>query len=295
MEQYYGAIEAGGTKFVVEVAQHPTTPPIASRTFETMTPDETIPLTIEFLRDYPLKAIGIGSFGPVDLRPDSPTYGYITSTPKLNWRNTDLAGSFKRAFNVPVGFDTDVNAVALGEWCYGAGKGADPVVYFTIGTGIGGGLIIDGKLAHGLIHPEMGHIPVQRHASDSYEGFCPYHKDCFEGMASGPALAKRWGRRAEELPSDHPAWKIEAFYLAQGICTALYMLSPERIILGGGVMRQQQLFPEIREQVRMLLNQYISSSAINEGEIDKLIVPPGLETRSGAVGALELARLALER
>jgi fructokinase len=291
--QLYGGIEAGGTKFVCAVAEQPTASPIDEVTLPTTTPEATIHETIAFFKRYDLKALGIGSFGPVDLHIESPSYGYITATPKPGWRNTDLAVRCA-ALTVPVGFDTDVNAAALGEWRYGGGQGAECVVYITVGTGIGGGAVINGRLLHGLIHPEMGHILVRRHPEDEYAGHCPYHRDCLEGMACGPALAERWGRPAGELPPGHRAWEFEAHYLAQAITAILYTLSPQRVILGGGVMHQKQLFPLIRHKTAELLNGYLQSPAILD-QIDTLIVPPGLGDRSGAVGALELARLAAEQ
>ncbi len=292
--QLYGGIEAGGTKFVCAVAEQPTASPIDEVTLPTTTPEATLRETIAFFKRYDLKALGIGSFGPVDLHAESPSYGYITATPKPGWRNTDLAGPLRQALKVPVGFDTDVNAAALGEWRYGGGQGAECVVYITVGTGIGGGAVINGRLLHGLIHPEMGHILVRRHPEDEYAGHCPYHRDCLEGMACGPALAARWGQPAGELTPDHRAWEFEAHYLAQAITAILYTLSPQRVILGGGVMHQAQLFPLIRRKVVELLNGYLQSPAILD-QIDTLIIPPGLGDRSGAVGALELARLAAEQ
>jgi len=221
----------------------------------------------------------------------SRTYGYITATPKPGWANTDLLSPLRMNFNVPIGFDTDVNGAALGEARYGSGQGLDYLVYMTVGTGIGGGGVVNGKLLHGLVHPEMGHIPVRRHPDDPYPGHCPYHKDCFEGMACGPAIADRWGKSGDELPPEHQAWEFEAFYLAQAISAIVYTLSPRRIILGGGIMHQQQLFPRVRQLVVEILNGYIKTPAIIENS-ETFIVPPGLGDRSGAVGALEMARLA---
>ena len=226
--------------------------------------------------------------------PRSPTYGHITSTPKSGWENVNLLGLFRRAFPVPIGFDTDVNVAALGEWTWGAGQGVDSLVYVTVGTGIGGGGVINGRMMHGLIHPEMGHIRVPRVSGDSFPGNCPYHGDCLQGLAAGPAIEARWGKRAEALPSDHPAWDLEASYLALAVNDLICVLSPQRIILGGGVMCQRPLFPLIRQKVKRLLNGYIQSPRILEG-IEEFIVPPGLEGRSGVLGAIALAEQIREK
>jgi len=287
----YGAIEAGGTKFICAVADSPTSEPIDTLKIDTTTPDETLSQVIAFFKRFELRALGVASFGPIDLQRDSPTYGYITATPKVGWKNTDLVQHLQKTFNVPTGFDTDVNAAALAEVQYGAAQGLTHAVYITVGTGIGGGAVINGQMLHGLVHPEMGHLPVRRHPHDTYVGHCPYHKDCLEGMACGPALAARWGVPAGNLPDDHEAWEFEAYYLARAITAMVYTLSPQRVILGGGVMHQLQLFPRIRNNVVEMLNDYIQSSAITE-HIDTFIVPPGLGDRSGAVGALTLAQRA---
>jgi fructokinase len=289
--QLYGGIEAGGTKFICAVASEPTAEPIETLKIDTTTPQETIGQAVDFFKRHNIKGLGVASFGPIDLHADSPTYGYITATPKPGWRNTDLLGPLKAALNVPIGFDTDVNGAALAEWRYGGGQGTSSVVYFTVGTGIGGGAVIDGQMVHGLMHPEMGHIPVRRHPDDTYAGHCPYHADCLEGMACGPAMQARWGKPASELPADHVAWEYEAHYLAQAVSACMFILSPERVIFGGGVMHQMQLFPLIRRKTVDVINGYIQESAITE-HIDKLIIPPGLGDRAGATGALELACMA---
>jgi len=286
----YGGIEAGGTKFVCAVGTAPDD--VRETRFPTTTPDESINRAIAFFREQPrITAIGIASFGPIDLHPDSPTFGYITTTPKPGWANTDLAGAIKRALGVSIGFDTDVNVAALGEQRWGAAQGLDTFIYLTIGTGVGGGGLSSGKLLHGLIHPEMGHIRLPHDlARDPFPGACPYHGDCLEGLASGPALEKRWGARAETLPPDHPAWKLEARYLALALVNFICTLSPQRIILGGGVMEQAQLFPLIRREVQQLLNGYVQSPMIIEN-IDAYIVPPGLGKRAGVLGAIALAEM----
>lgn len=289
----YGGIEAGGTKFNCIIASGPEHI-VAEARIPTTTPPETLDRVIAFFRDeaHPVTAIGIGSFGPVDPDPASPTFGYITSTPKLAWQNTDFAGAIRRALDVPIAFDTDVNAAAFGEHTWGAAQGLSTFTYFTIGTGVGGGGMVAGRLMHGLIHPEMGHmrLPHDR-ARDPYPGHCPFHGDCFEGLACGPAIAQRWGVDPQTLPPDHEAWQLEAHYIALALVNTICILSPQRIILGGGVMDQAFLFPMIRREVQTLLNGYIVSSAILE-QIDDYIVPPALGNRAGMLGAIALARQA---
>lgn len=288
----FGGIEAGGTKFVCAIGTGPDDLRNEVR-FPTTTPDETIGRALDYFKaqaaQEPLAAIGIAAFGPVDPNPDSPTFGYITTTPKPGWTNTDFAGAIKQGLGVPVGFDTDVNGAALGEHRWGAAQGLDNFIYLTIGTGVGGGGLMNGKLMHGLIHPEMGHILLPPAPDDPHpEGFCPFHGNCLEGMTAGPSLEKRWGQRAEHFGSDHPAWKLEAHYLAAGLASLICALSPQRIIMGGGVMEQRQLFPMIRAKVRALLNGYVQSPAIIEDN-DRYIVPPGLGNRAGILGAIALA------
>jgi fructokinase len=287
----FGGVEAGGTKFVCAAGTGPDNV-LADRRFPCTSPAETLDRAIAFFRSLPTQqapvAIGIGSFGPVDPDPDSPTYGYVTSTPKPGWEDTDVAGPLARALELPVAFDTDVNAAALGEFRWGAAQGLDTFIYLTIGTGIGGGALIDGQLLHGLVHPEMGHMRVPRHPDDEYEGSCPFHGDCLEGLAAGPALEGRWGQRGERLPSDHPAWELEAYYLASGLANLICTLSPKRIVLGGGVMNQRQLFPMIRSEVQARLAGYLQSAAITS-QIQEYIVPAALGNRAGVLGAIALA------
>lgn len=290
MNRYFGAIEAGGTKFVCAVVDDHYQVVHQVR-IPTTTPTETLGLVLEFFREStePLTAIGVSTFGPVDIDPTSSSYGYITETPKLAWRRADLLGPL-RELGVPLAIDTDVNGAALGEHTAGAAQGVDTFVYYTIGTGIGGGGMVGGQLLHGLTHPEMGHmgIPHER-VRDPFAGSCPSHGDCFEGLASGPAIERRWGSQAEELPEGHPAWDLEAHYIALALCNTIYVLSPQRIILGGGVMQQQFLFPLIRSEVQRLMNGYIQHRGVLE-ELESLIVPPGLGARSGIVGSAALAR-----
>ena len=292
---FYGGIEAGGTKINCAIGDGPNNI-VAETRIPTTTPNETVAAVITFFRayqaQYPLQAIGIASFGPVDLNPHSPTYGYITSTPKPGWANVDLMGAIKQAFNLPIGFDTDVNGAALGEYRWGAAQGLNSFIYLTVGTGIGGGGMFNGQLMHGLVHPEMGHIPIPHDRQrDPFAGVCPYHVDCLEGLATGPAMEKRWGTRAENLPIDHPAWDLEAHYLALAMHTFVCMLSPQRIILGGGVGSHPNILRRVRKQTQTTLNGYIHAAEINE-HIDAFIVAPGLGDRAGVLGAIALAMAA---
>jgi fructokinase len=286
----YGCVEGGGTKFVCAVGTGPDNILEEAR-FPTTMPAETLARSIAFFQKYDLAAIGLAMFGPLDLNPDSPTYGFITSTPKAGWAQADVLGAFKRAFDVPVAIDTDVNAAAFGEYTWlPENRGLESLVYFTIGTGIGGGFLLHGKVVHGLTHPEAGHVRIPHdRVRDPFAGECPYHGDCFEGLANGPALEMRWGQKAETLPEDHPAWDLEAEYIALALVNVICTLSPQRIILGGGVMQQASLFPRIRRCVRVLLNGYVASPVI-AGEMEDYIVPPGLGTRAGILGAMALAR-----
>lgn len=286
----YGGIEAGGTKFVCVVTDADRNI-LAETRFPTTTPAETMGRTIDFFKAQPepVSAMGIACFGPIDPTPGSPTFGNITSTPKPGWRDTPVVAPLVENFGVPVAIDTDVNAAAVGEGRWGAAAGMDNFLYLTIGTGIGGGGVFNGHPLHGLVHPEMGHIRIPHDwQQDPYGGFCPYHGDCFEGLAAGPALQGRWGQPGDTLPPDHPAWALEAHYIALAMQSFICTLSPARIILGGGVMQQQHLFPMIRAEVIKLLNGYVQSPAILQN-IDSYIVPPGLGGRAGVFGAIALA------
>ena len=288
----FGTLEAGGTKMVLSVGNE-ANELLEQTTIPTESPDVTIPAMIEWFRDKNISSLGIGSFGPVDLDLASPTYGWITSTPKPGWRDTPLLPRMRDALGVPALIDTDVNAAALAEWQLGAAKGLRSCLYVTVGTGIGAGLVIEGRLVHGLVHPELGHMLLRQEPEDpTPAGFCPYHEGCLEGLASGPAVEKRWGKKGTDLPPDHEAWKLEAAYLAQMCMNAVCAFSPEKIILGGGVMQQKHLFPMIRQRTLSLLNGYVQARAILE-KIDTYIVEPGLGTKSGATGALLLAQQAL--
>jgi fructokinase len=284
-----GSIEAGGTKFLCGVGTGPDD--LETIQIPTTTPSATLDACIDFFRPRRphLAAIGIASFGPVDLNPDSWTYGYITSTPKSGWRNCDIAGAVRKSLGVPVGFDTDVNGAALGEARWGAAQGLSDFIYLTVGTGIGGGAVANGRVVHGLVHPEMGHIRVPHDRSrDPFDGGCPFHGDCLEGLASGPAIEKRWGISARELPATHPGVALEAHYLALGIANWVCTLSPQRVVLGGGVMQQAQLFPLIRAELLELLNGYVQAGEITEC-VDHYVVPARLRGRAGVVGGLLLA------
>lgn len=288
-----GAIEAGGTKFVCGIGNE--AGEIEERiVLPTEHPDKTMTHVLSFFRDKGVEAMGVGSFGPIGANPAADDYGTVTTTPKAGWSEYPFLRTLREAFDIPLGWDTDVNAAALGEAAWGAAKGLDSCVYYTIGTGVGLGVCAEGRLVHGLMHPEGGHVFTRRHRDDAYAGCCPYHGDCLEGLASGPALEKRWGAAARELPVDHPAWKIEAFYLGQALIGTILTLSPKKIILGGGVMNQKQLFPFIHDEVIKGLNGYLRASEITS-RIDRYIVPPGLGNDAGLLGALALGRRAIER
>ncbi len=287
-----GGIEAGGTKFVCMIGSGPQDVQ-AEEAFATTSPAETLRRAVDFFRQQApgqsLSGVGVASFGPVDLDPASPTYGYITTTPKPGWARTDVVGVLHEALDVPVLFDTDVNCAAYAEYRWGAAQGLDPSIYLTVGTGIGGGIVSRGRPLHGLVHPEVGHmlIPHDREM-DPFPGACPFHGDCFEGLASGPALAKRWGRRAETLPDQHPAWDLEAHYIALAVANLVLTHSPRRVVIGGGVMQRRGLLPLVRAKVQRFLNGYVQSTLIVQG-IDRYIVPPALGSRAGVLGAIALA------
>ena len=282
-----GGLEAGGTKMVCLIGDE--TGSIVERAaFPTLTPAETMPLLVDFFRPHAVDALGIASFGPLELNRQDPHWGYITTTPKLTWRNFDLAGTLARELGVPVELETDVNAAAMAEVRLGAARGQESCVYFTVGTGIGGGVYLAGKPLHGLVHPEFGHIPLRPHPDDpTPDGICPYHTCCLEGLANGPAIQKRWGAPGSELPPDHAAWPLEAHYLAQACVTAILTLSPHRIVMGGGVMHQAHLFPMIRAEVLRLLGGYVQHERVLH-QISNFIVPPGLGDNAGGAGALLL-------
>ncbi|NTV36134.1 MAG: ROK family protein [Anaerolineaceae bacterium] len=294
--EYFGGIETGGTKVNCMVASDPEHV-LAYERIPTTTPDKTIGDILAFFHRFQaehevkLETIGLGSFGPVDLQPTSPTYGYITSTPKPGWQNAPLLPAIAKELDIPFIFDNDVNAAAIGEHLWGAAQDSQTFMYITIGTGVGGGIFTNGAAIHGLVHPEVGHICMPHDLQkDPFPGWCPFHADCFEGLTAGPAMEKRWNTRAENLAPDHPAWELEAWYIASALRTFICCYSPERIILGGGVMQQETLFPMVRKFTLELLNGYVQSPAILES-IDSYIVPPGLGDKAGIYGCIAMARL----
>jgi fructokinase len=291
LKSMFGGIEAGGTKFVCGIGSGPDD--VRTAQFPTSTPDITVSKAIAFFKTEAgtsLDAIGIGSFGPVDLDPQSPTYGHITSTPKPGWENFNLLGSVQQALGVPAALDTDVNVALLGEEKWGAANKLADAVYLTIGTGVGGGVMAHGQLVHGFLHPEIGHLRLPHDfARDPFPGSCRFHGDCLEGLACGPAMQARWGVPAGTLPPQHPAWELEAHYLALAAVNLTVTLCPRRILMGGGVMQQAQLFPMIRKEFRRLMNDYLQRREVLE-ELDKFIQPPGLGSLAGIVGALVLAQ-----
>ena len=285
--KYYGSLEAGGTKMVCAIGDEQGN--ILERiSIPTLAPENTMPAILDFFKNKNISALGIGCFGPVDLDKKSPTYGYITTTPKLAWRNYDIVGVCEKELGVPVGFDTDVNGSALGEATWGCTKDLDHSIYITVGTGIGVGVIIDKKPYHGMLHPEGGHIFLARHPQDPMErGVCPYHELCMEGLASGPSIQARWGKPGAELADRPEVWELEAYYLAQAICSYIMILSPERIVIGGGVAHQEQMMPLIRKEVLRQMGGYIAAKGMQD--LDNYIVLPSLNDNQGILGALKLA------
>ena len=290
----FGAIEAGGTKFICLIGNGPEHIETQTR-IDTTNPDETLQKVIDFFHPYTVEGsidvIGVGCFGPLDLNQNSSTYGFITSTPKPGWDNTNIAGMLQDKLKVKITIDTDVNSAALGEFRWGASRGFDPSLYLTIGTGIGGGYIKDGRPLLGLLNPEMGHIRVPHDTDlDPFPGSCPFHGDCFEGLASGPALQKRLNVLGETISDHHPFWEIEAGYIASALANYILILSPKIVILGGGIMQRTFLLHMIRRKLLEELNGYVRNSSLLD-HIDGYIVPPGLGNRSGVLGALALAQI----
>ena len=287
----FGALEAGGTKMVLAIGNE-NGEILEQVSIPTETPSITIPKIIEYYKGKEIAALGIGSFGPIDLDKKSKTYGYITSTPKLAWANYDLVGNIKKELPLPIGFDTDVNGSALGEATWGITKDVESSIYITIGTGVGIGVYQNGGLLHGMLHPEAGHVLLSKHPDDKFEGVCPYHPNCLEGLASGPSIEKRWGKKAIELKDNQKVWEMEAYYIAQALVGYILTLSPHRIVLGGGVMHQEQLFPLIRSKVTELLNGYVRTSQIND--MEHYIVPAALNDNQGIMGCIQLAKMELQ-
>ena len=283
----FGALEAGGTKMVCAIGDEQGR--ILERiSIPTRDPAQTMPEILDFFRDKALAAVGVGCFGPVDLDRRSETYGYITSSPKLNWRNYPMVQRFREALGIPVGFDTDVNAAALGEAVWGCTRTVENSIYITVGTGVGVGVIVGGRPYHGMIHPEGGHIFVAPREDDPMpKGICPYHGNCLEGLASGPAIERRWGRKGIELSEISAVWELEAYYIGQAICTYICTLSPERIVVGGGVMHQPQMLPLIRQEVQRQIHGYIQGKGMNK--LEEYIVPVSLNDNQGVLGGVQLA------
>lgn len=281
-----GAIEAGGTKFICGLGDDKGNV-LEKVSFPTTTPEETMGQVIAYFKNKKFDAMGIGSFGPINPVKSTDKYGYILKTPKAHWSNYDIMGELRKHFDVPMEFDTDVNGAALAESWIGAGEGLKNVMYITVGTGIGAGAIVNGKMLQGLSHPEMGHIGIKKHPKDNYEGKCFFHKDCLEGLASGPAIEARWGKKAYELENQNFVWELEAYYLAQGLVNYILILSPQKIIMGGGVMKQKQIFPLIHKYVKELLNGYVQNKEILHN-IENYIVSPKLGDDAGIVGAIAL-------
>lgn len=296
-QQIFGTIEGGGTKFICAIADEHNNILLDTR-IPTTLPQATLSACADFFLNAQeslgsLTALGIACFGPLDPRPSSPTYGHILATPKQGWESTDIVGYFKNVLgrSLPVGFDTDVNAAVLAEARWGAGQKLRDIVYLTIGTGVGGGALINGELLHGYAHPEMGHILLPKHPlDDAFPGVCPFHGACLEGLASGPSIEARWGVNAADLPAEHPAWQLEAHYLALGLMNICLILAPERIILGGGVMNQSFLLPMIRSALRDLLGNYLQVPAV--ADLESYLVPSGLSGIAGLYGGLALAHQA---
>ncbi len=281
-----GALEAGGTKMVCAIGNEQGE--ILERiSIPTVNPEETMPQMIAFFREHHIEALGVGCFGPINPVKGTATYGYITSTPKLAWQQYNIVGAFEEALGCPVGFDTDVNAAMLGEATFGIAKGLDNCIYVTIGTGVGVGVYINGGLLHGMMHPEAGHLLLQRHPSDSYPGKCPFHGNCLEGLAAGPAIEARWGARGIDLKDRREVWELEAYYIAQACVNFTLVYSPRRIILGGGVMHQEQLFPMVRQQYQELMADYVVTPELEN--LNRYIVPCSLGDNQGVMGCLELA------
>ena len=287
----FGALEAGGTKMVCAIGNE-TGEILEQKSIPTTTPEETMPAILEYFKDKEIASIGIACFGPIDLNKNSETYGYITSTPKIPWRNYNIVGAVKDALKIPVGFDTDVNGSLLGEVTWGCAKGLTDAVYFTIGTGVGAGIMTNGKMLHGMLHPEAGHVKMVPRSGDTYKGKCPYHGTCFEGMAAGPAIEERWGAKAVQLADREEVWDLESYYIAQALMGIVLTLSPQKIILGGGVMHQKQLFSMIREKMLKELNGYIQAKEL--ADIDNYIVPASLNDDQGIMGCIKLAMNSLE-
>ncbi len=291
MTKLYGGVETGGTWCVCALGTGPGEL-VAHDRFPTGSPQETIDRIVAFFSSdaHPAPAaVGLGSFGPVDVDPRSAAWGSVTTTPKPGWAHTPVAPVLRERLGVPVAFDTDVNAAALGEQRWGAGRDAPSLCYLTVGTGVGAGLLVEGRPLHGLVHPEVGHLRIPHDAGrDPFPGVCPFHGDCWEGLACGPALSARWGAAGRDLPDDHPAWALEAEYLALGILSIVMVASPHRVILGGGVMEREPLLGLVRTRLRELVGGYLDLPLLGD-DIDRYLVRPELDDDAGVLGAIALA------
>ncbi|MDT2758802.1 ROK family protein [Enterococcus xiangfangensis] len=285
----YGGIEAGGTKFICAVADEKLHI-IKKISIPTTSPKTTFEQVFKFFDQYPIDALGIGSFGPIGIQPNQKNYGHILTTPKEGWSGVDFLGEMEQRYNVPIAWTTDVNAAAFGEVKRGAAKGKRSCIYLTIGTGIGGGIVVNDEIFQGLSHPEMGHLYIKRDPDDIYQGSCPYHRDCLEGLAAGPSLEARTGIKGEKLSLNHPIWNLQANYLAQALMSYTLILAPEVIVLGGGVMNQDHLLKKIRHQFTTLMADYMETPRIED-----YIVPWGLANESGVIGTLLLAQKEFKR
>ncbi len=290
MTPHYAGIDAGGTSFKCLLASGPKAL-LAEAAIPVTTPNATLTACADFFREAEAqhgraRALGLACFGPIDCKPDSPHYGTITSTPKPGWRNTAIVAFFEAQLGLPIGFDTDVNAALLAETQWGAAEGEQNALYATVGTGIGMGAMVASQRLHGELHPEVGHMRVARLEGDAFAGICPYHSDCLEGLASGPALTARAGQPLETLANDHPVWDTAAYYLGSLCWNAAVHYAPAKIILGGGVMQRQHLLAPIRRVYQSLNNGYLTTTP------DHAIVLAGLGPRAGALGAIALAQTA---
>lgn len=289
MSELYGGVETGGTWCVCALGRGPDQL-VAEEQFPTSDPETTLAQIVEFFRrNTGAVAIGVGAFGPVDLDSRSATWGYVTTTPKPGWRYVSVARVIGEQLAVPVTFETDVTAAAIGEHRWGAGRGVGALCYLTVGTGIGGGLLLEGRPWHGLVHPEVGHIRIPHDRTrDPFEGSCPVHGDCWEGLASGPSITARWQQAPDELPDQHPAWTLEADYLALGILSIVLIASPQRVIVGGGVLDHPRLLTSVGARLRDLSAGYLDTPLLGN-DIDRYLVRPRLGDRAGVLGAIALA------
>lgn len=285
-----GALEAGGTKMVLAVA-HPDGTVLETASMPTTAPDDVVPRMAAWFAERDICALGVGTFGPAGVTPGVEGYGHILKTPKPGWSGYDLLGTLRRGVDVPMGFDTDVNAACLGEAVFGCAQGLDSVLYLTVGTGIGAGVMLGGQLLHGMLHPEAGHVLVEKRADDPGTCVCPFHDSCLEGLAAGPSIEARWGTPGKNLTGRPEVWEIEGDYLAQAVADMVLCYSPRKVILGGGVMKQQALFPIVREKVAHYLNGYLDTPELSD--MDSYIVPNSLNDLQGILGCVELARRAL--